>query len=113
MQHKTASRNLTPYSCDQEFLRACLETCVEHEGVGSMEQHHLSGDGAESLLLEESAEAVLWLMKTQVYLTERIESMVSFESTPPQTRQLDFITRYSKRYVDGFVGELTLERPLE
>jgi len=43
----------------QEFLRACLVTCVQLKDVVPMED---TGDG---VLLEESADAVLWLMKTQ------------------------------------------------
>ena len=36
--------------------------------------------------------------------------VVSLESIHPQTRQLNLITRNIEEHVDGFAGELTLEK---
>ena len=46
------------------------------------------------------------------YLTQCIHLMIPLKSTPPQTRQLNSITRISKQQVHEFVGEMTLEKPL-
>ena len=37
--------------------------------------------------------------------------MVSLKPIHLQTRQLDFITRVGKQYVDGFAGEEAFEKP--
>ena len=46
------------------------------------------------------------------YLTQRIHSMVPLKSIYPQNRQL-ILYHFLLHYVDGFVGQLTYEKPVD
>ena len=51
-------------------------------------------------------------MTPHFYLRKGVLEVVSLKSIHPPTRQLNFITRSSKEFVDVFFGELTLEKRL-